>query len=254
MKTRSPFPRVAAPVWTVVLLLFLVPLHAPLGAAEPERTKPNDSEFERGLVEWKAAPDRAERMRRAERGFFKRNLSSQQVKRLAKEIEDEDERIEFVAAAFPHVVDPENFYDVYDAFQTFSKVFRLHDRVLAMRHPLRQNVPPVIATPSPVGPAELAGILETLRREPFDDAKMAKIRLMDSNLRARLTCNQAAEILKTFTFDEQRLESAKLAVNWIRDPAGLHLLVDSMKFLGSRDELTKFIEATKRQGPGRPNR
>jgi hypothetical protein len=255
MKTRAPLPRVAGSVWTVVFLLLLAPLLGPLRAAEPEQPKPADPEFESGLQELKAAPDRAERMRRAEQRLFKRALSSQQVKRLAKEIADEDERIEFAAAAFPHVVDPENFYDVYDSFQTFSKVFRLHDRLSALRRPGPPgDGPPVVVRPSPVGSEELAGILASLRKEPFDDAKLAKARLLDRGLRGRLTCQQAVQMLNLFSFDDNRLECAKLSVVWINDPGSIHLLVDAMKFLSSRDELTKFIEARKPQGPGRPAR
>jgi hypothetical protein len=194
-------------------------------------------------------------MRRAELRFFKRTLSSQQVKRLAKEIEDEDERIEFAAAAFPHVVDPENFYDVYDAFETFSKVFRLHDRLTAMRRPVPPvGGPPVISRPAPVGAEELTGILESLRKEPFDDAKMAKMRLLDRGLRGRLTCKQTAEILNLFTFDERRMECAKLSMDWISDPGQIHLLVDTMRFLSSKDVLMKFVETRRRQDFTRPAR
>ncbi len=255
MKTCSLIHRVTGPGWTAVILLVLSLIAPSVQGAEPENTKPADAEFERGVSEWKAAPDRAERMRRAELSFFKRTLSSQQVKRLAKEIDDEDERIEFAAAAFPHVADPENFYDVYDAFETFSKVFRLHDRLTAMRRPVPPvGGPPVISRPAPVGAEELAGILESLRKEPFDDAKMAKMRLQDRGLRGRLTCQQTAEILTLFTFDERRMECAKLSMDWISDPAGVSLIVDTMRFLSSKDELKKFIETRRLQdvtGPAR---
>jgi hypothetical protein len=255
MKPRSSIQHVTGPVWTVVILLG-ISLSAPsFRAAELVNPKPPDAEFERGVSEWKASSDRAERMRRAELRFFKRTLSSQQVKRLAKEIEDEDERIEFAAAAFPHVVDPENFYDVYDAFETFSKVFRLHDRLTAMRRPVPPvGGPPVISRPAPVGAEELTGILESLRKEPFDDAKMAKMRLLDRGLRGRLTCKQTAEILNLFTFDERRMECAKLSMDWISDPGQIHLLVDTMRFLSSKDVLMKFVETRRRQDFTRPAR
>lgn len=43
----------------------------------------------------------------------------------------EDSKLEFCKAAYPFVLDKENFYDVYDAFNTFSYAFRLHDFVSA---------------------------------------------------------------------------------------------------------------------------
>lgn len=43
----------------------------------------------------------------------------------------EDTKLQFCQAAYPFVADKENFYDVYDAFNTFSYAFRLHDFVTA---------------------------------------------------------------------------------------------------------------------------
>ena len=252
MKTRSRFPSVAGPLRTALLSLLCFGLLASGQAAETDGAKPNDTEFERGVQEWKAAPNAAERLNRAESRFFKRRLSSQQVKRMAREIADEDERIEFAARAYPHVVDPENFYDVYDAFQTFSKVFRLHDRLAAQRRPgpPHQAPPVVIVTPAPLSEEEFQGIVGTLQKERFDDDRLAKAKMLDRGLRGRLTCAQAVELLKLFKFDDQRLDCAKLAVDWVVDPINLHQLVDTMKFQDSRDRLTKFIAERDRE-PGR---
>jgi hypothetical protein len=218
-------------------------------AQAADRSESADSEFERGVQEWKAAPNAVERLKRAESRFFPRRLSSQQVKRMAREITDEDERIEFAARAYPHVVDPENFYDVYDAFQTFSKVFRLHDRLAAQRRPGPPHPAPpvVIVAPAPLLEEEFQGIVGTLQKERFDDDRLAKAKMLDRGLRGRLTCAQAVELLKLFKFDDQRLDCAKLAVDWVVDPINLHRLVDTMKFQDSRDRLTKFIAERDRE-------
>jgi hypothetical protein len=69
-----------------------------------------------------------------------RSLTSAQVKQFAVAFTADFARYQFALEAFPITSDKENFYDVYDAFTSFSTVFRLHDA-------LRAPAPPVVVTP-----------------------------------------------------------------------------------------------------------
>jgi hypothetical protein len=58
-------------------------------------------------------------------------LSSLQVKDIASVFLNEDYRLDFAITAFQNVLDKQNFYIVYNAFNYFSTVFQLHDFTLA---------------------------------------------------------------------------------------------------------------------------
>lgn len=62
-------------------------------------------------------------------------LLSYQVKQIAEIFHDDYTRLSFTQVAYKHVVDKDNFYDVYDAFSYFSVVMRLHDYVLYSENP-----------------------------------------------------------------------------------------------------------------------
>lgn len=56
-------------------------------------------------------------------------FSSAQVKNMAQLFSEDKSRIEFCKAAYVNTVDKENFFDVYDAFTSFSWALRLYDHV-----------------------------------------------------------------------------------------------------------------------------
>ena len=215
-------------------------------AAEARRPFP-EQEFQRRLDEWKQAPNDAERLQRATTTLFPRGVSSAQVKRMALTITNEDSRIEFAAEAYRYTIDPENFYDVYDAFQTFSKVFRLHDRIQwEQRSAPVTNRGPGTAAPRPAGPPpltdkELGEILASLKRESFDDSKLALAKVVGAGARGRIASRQVLEMLRLFSFDDRRLECAKAAAEWVIDPAEFHTVYAAFTFESSRTQLSKFL-------------
>src|ERR1041385_1813980 len=66
---------------------------------------------------------------------------SSQVKNIAQLFTEDNYRLEFCKTAYPHTFDQVNFFDVYDAFTTFSYALRLYDFI---------HTAPVIVTPPPV--------------------------------------------------------------------------------------------------------
>lgn len=57
-------------------------------------------------------------------------LMSAQVKNITLLFTDDAYKLEFCKVAYSHTFDKVSFYDVYDAFSTFSNAFRLHDYIL----------------------------------------------------------------------------------------------------------------------------
>jgi hypothetical protein len=89
-------------------------------------------------------------------------VSSSQVKQLALLLADDYSKGIMALAAYPQVIDKDQFYDVYDAFASFSGVMRLYDEVSKLIVPASsvpltppiQNptVNPVQVNPVPSGP------------------------------------------------------------------------------------------------------
>ncbi len=76
-----------------------------------------------------------------------KSLSSLQVKQFATTLVSDLVRYQLALEAFSITSDKQNFFEVYDAFATFSSVFRLHE---AIRAPA---VPPVVV-PQPNNPPQ----------------------------------------------------------------------------------------------------
>jgi len=177
-------------------------------------------------------------------------LSSHQVKAIARTLSGEESRIEFALAAYPSTVDPENFYEVYDAFESFSKVFRLHDQIARIRSqprlPPAPPPPPEVAGPPPLAEAELADILKAIKRENFDDGRLTLARQIISSAKGRIASRQVGAILALFTFDDRRLDLAKSAYASVFDPWNYHLVYETFTFSSNRQALSEFIQAQAR--------
>lgn len=127
-------------------------------------------------------------------------LTSSQVKTIALLFKEDANRLTFCMEASGHVLDKVNFYDVYDAFNSFSNAFRLHDYVNNEHKPVEEkpHVPvpnkpkvitfPAIAYPSYVnykgqkgcdGPvmsgSKFNSIAQNVNIQPTDESKMLAI-------------------------------------------------------------------------------
>jgi len=75
-------------------------------------------------------------------------LEANQVKNIAQLIADDNLRLEFCKIAYAHTHDIGNFYNTYDAFQSFSYAFRLHDYVLWVKAGKTEAIVTPIAAPA----------------------------------------------------------------------------------------------------------
>lgn len=242
MKVPSTPWRLVLPYFVLIVLAFT----AALALAE-ERPLLLENEVQSTLRAVQSGGNRTEQLRRAQAALgTNRWLSCAQVKTLARGIADEDARIEFAVAAYPRTVDPENFYEVYDAFTKFSKVFRLHDQIQALRAGL-PGAPAtlVLATPA-VTPGELAEIMKTLREESFDSTRL-KLARQILTARVRFTSSQVLEVVKLFSFDDSRLALAKAAYPYVVDPENYFLVAQAFTFSSNKDALSSYLESQKSQ-------
>ena len=197
-----------------------------------------------------AERNEAQQLRRAVELAARHRLSSLQVKAIAARLNDDGARLEFAMAAYPLTVDPENYYEVYDAFKTFSKVLRLHDWI---RERARPPGSPVVVVPEVVSDEEARGIVQAIRKESFDQTKDKLARQILSSSRKKFLSAQIKAILKCFAFEATRLEFAKFAYDYTLDREQYFQVNDALEFAASRESLSQYIRTRNQPPPPRPH-
>lgn len=203
---------------------------------------PSEGVLKENLEAIDSAPQATEKLSRAKEAFRAQWLSSLQVKAIAARLPDDNARLDFAIAAYPRTLDPENFYEVYDAFNAHSKVFRLHDHIRAMRHPFPAAEVPRQA----VSPEDLKEILKSLRQEPFEQTRIKVAKQVFSSSKHGFLSAQVRQVLGTFDFEPSRLEVAKFAYAYTADPEKYFLVNEAFSFNPSKEELAKFIQSAER--------
>lgn len=189
-------------------------------------------------------PDESERQRQARDLFQSHRFSSLQVKKIAASLRDDAARLEFATMAYPRTIDPENFYEVYDAFTTFSKMMRLHDRIHQFPP---ASAPPVVNLPRIVTKDEIATILKSLRRETFDNTRMQVARQILSTSRSQFLSSQIKQVADCFDFEPAKLEVAKYAYQYTFDREKYFVVNETFTFDSNKHALASYIETWNRQ-------
>lgn len=97
-------------------------------------------------------------------------------------------------------------------------------------------VPP---RPSRGNADEFEDLLAMVSREPFDDKKINLVKAYTAH--QYLSTNQAGQLLKKMTHDDQRLSLAKSLTSAITDPQNLYTLKDSFIFIQNKEDFVTFI-------------
>jgi hypothetical protein len=231
------------------LALILLQTSASTGrGAEPLAPRFSERQFREKLRSVERSQDAAEHARLVTSLLREGRFSSLQVKAMAKILSQEEARYDFALAAYPRTIDPDNFYEVYDAFTSFSKVLRLHDQIQLLRS---ANAPQATrAALQPVTEEEMASIVKAIRAEGLDDTKKALARQILTGSR-RFLSRQITEVLKAFHFEDTRLEIAKLAFDTVLDPDNYFLVNQAFNLPSTKESLSKYLES-RRTDPARP--
>lgn len=203
-----------------------------------------DEPFEESMRAIARERNDATRLERARSIARDHRMSSMQVKEIATKLSDDNARLEFAIGCFPRVVDPENFYEVYDAFRSFSKVMRLHDAIA----PLKLQPPPpspVVVTPpvQPLSEKEFDPIYKALKKENFDNARLQTARQILSATGKKFLSSQIKRMADSFDFDNTKLDFAKFAFDYVLDPQRYFVVNDSFDFPNSRQALSQHVES-----------
>lgn len=211
--------------------------------AAAEQKSLEEEQFQEKYRRLKDERDDGEKHRQAGELLRQHRFSSLQVKAIAQSMRDENARLEFAVMAYPRTIDPENFYEVYDAFTTFSKVMRLHDRIRQLDRP----APPVINLPRTISDSEFKDIIKSLRRESFDNTKSQVARQIITSSRGMFLSSQVKQMMDCFDFEPSKLELAKLAYEFTFDRERYFLVNDAFAFDSNKQALARYIESWNRQ-------
>ncbi len=102
----------------------------------------------------------------------------------------------------------------------------------------------MIVVATPVGKEEFQNILRQFEKEPFDDAKqrLARQVILDRKS-SRLSSRQIRDILKTFKFDDGRLEAAKLACGHTLNPENFFVVNEALTFASTKESLASYVDS-----------
>lgn len=220
-------------------------ISAPAWAADQELIEVEDS-LQQDLHTLSVERDDSQKLRHAKDLAGRHRLSSQQVKQIASKLPDDTAKLEFATAAFPRVVDPENFYEVYDAFTSFSKVMRLHDRIQEFK---QRPLPPVQLPPQPLDDEAFKRILQSIRDASFDHTRTDLARQIFGSSRKNFLSSQIKQIVAAFDFDPARLEIAKYAFDFTLDKENYFLVNEAFSFESNKQALSRYIQSRPQPRP-----
>ncbi len=221
--------------------LMLLQLLLPLSGTGAEPLQAEDENLQDRLRSLSAETNPPERLKRAHSILSMHRLSSLQVKNIAARLADDAARYDFAVAAYPRTIDPENFYEVYDAFTTLSKVMRLHDHIGKAVRPKPGPVMPL--PPATVSNEAFQSILQSLRKEAFDQTRSQLARQILTTSDKRFLSRQIQQMVECFDFESNRLELAKFAYDYVQDREMYFLVNDGLEFDASKATLSRYIQS-----------
>ena len=209
----------------------------------------NPRMFQTQLLQLRGLPQESARFRTAMDNFGPFCLSSAQVFQVCQLLGQDAYRIDFAYSSHQRVLDPENFYDVYDSFELFSSAFRLHDLIGGVSVelvPIPQPVPVPEPEPIPVPLCEvsaqdMAEIKDLVKSATFKDSMEKQAKMMVKSKQC-FRADQIVDLLSVFSYDDSKLSVAKYAFDYCVDTQNYYRVVNSFSFDSYKNDLTKFIE------------
>lgn len=210
-----------------------------------------DSDFNRLRSSVDGKPFDDERLIIAKQALTNSCMTSLQIKDLMSEMSFDKSRIEFAKYAYPNCIDPQNYFQVNDAFQFGASAADL-DKALANSprpaNPAYSNGGATMAKPTAAGDnhcftamsgADYSRLQSSVKSKSFgkDQVAIGK-QAVQSNC---LTAEQIKGIMKIMSFDDSRLEFAQLAYPNCIDKQNFYQVNDAFAFPSSVEKLNKAL-------------
>jgi hypothetical protein len=162
-------------------------------------------------------------------------ITTAQVQDLLKQFVFDDDKLSWIILTYPYVADVQYFYRIRNDL-TFITSQNKFDQFLQsatdMDQP-RQRIGRLF------GREEFADLQAAIRKEPFADGKKKIFSLALNN--RLITVAQLSELLKQFTFDDDKLAWAFIAYKNVADVQRYYQVRNLLTFDMNKQKLDKFL-------------
>lgn len=160
-------------------------------------------------------------------------LMIDQLSDLLKQVTFDDEKLDWVQMAYPFIADAQHFYQLRDKFSFISTRDKFDKFLQAVTDNDRPRHKDVFSR------EDFAQLQSVISKEPFRDGKK---KIIETALQRNLvTVAQVSQLLKQFTFDDDKLDVALMAYNYTVDVQKYYLLRDEFTFISNKEKLDKFL-------------
>ncbi len=186
---------------------------------------------------------------------FVRNgcLTTEQLMKMASLFSSENNRLELLKQGYRRIYDIGNYQL---AVQLLTQP-RLQNDFNNFLNQQEDPITPVVVNPNPnpvvtpnptISPAcnvsdtDMAGVVKAIKSESFDDKRVTLLRTIATSNRC-FTVNQVRTLMRLFSFEKNRLESAKILYDFTipEERRNYFSLGSELSFSTSRTELNNFI-------------
>ncbi|NVO83565.1 DUF4476 domain-containing protein [Hymenobacter terrestris] len=94
-----------------------------------------------------------------------------------------------------------------------------------------------------LAPVEVDNLLQAIQRRPFDDARMAIMR--DALHESFIESEDARRLIKSLSFDENRIETAKYLYSRVADRQNFYQVYDALVFNSSIREVQEYVQSVR---------
>ncbi len=171
-------------------------------------------------------------------------LNAGQVARLTSLFSFERNRLELAKIAWHTVIDPGNYFAVFNVFSFNSSVrdLQVYMSAYPRSQPFSSTGRPPQYHHQPIRPMHEANFRQArqvVAAQSFEDSKLhsAKQIAMFNNLSSR----QVADLMQVFAFEESRLALAVFAYPYVFDPGNYFLTHRAFRFSSSIEALNRSI-------------
>jgi hypothetical protein len=162
-------------------------------------------------------------------------MTVDQLREFIKQIPFNDEKLDWAITAYPYTADAQRFYQLRESFSFISTQEKFDQFLLNMadgdksgRHDFKV-----------LGRDEFARLQATIAKAAFadDKKKVFKLALHDRYI----SVAQLSELIRPITFDDDKLDWARLAYSYTADTQRYYQLRDLFTFDSNKQKLDKFL-------------
>ncbi|GEM_PF-6192586 len=195
----------------------------------------------------KSSQNHQVRYNNATQYFLNEWSTTRQLQDVCYYLPNDELKFQLCMAAYPKIIDKNNFAKIYDSFFTFSYVIRLYhntqakDGSLEYEHNPNGGYPSTIPTENDcnTGAEEFSHILTAIKEQTFANAQKRAAKIYIA--KKCLSMNQLQQIVSVLTMDGDRLEIIKYLYDYAPFPEKMYAFRKVLTFSVSKKKLDQFL-------------